>query len=876
MSSNTMVFNFIGRETATAAMNHIASGMDRLGSKTKQFAKFSGVALLGVGTAMTGLAVEGLKLGVKTAAGLEQAQVGFTTLLGSGQKAAAFLKNLTSFAAATPFELNGLIESSRTLIGVGLSAKDTMKALQSFGDAASAVGVGQDNFQRIMLATSQAISAGKFQAGDLNQIVENGIPVWTILSKSMHKTVPELRDLASRGKLLSKDVLPALESQMHKDYGGAMAKQSATLNGLWSTFTDTLSLGLAKAITPMIPALKVGLAGASTIASKALEKLPGILQGMTKDFKIAKTYITGTLVPALQGAFKNLKDALPDVNLSSMGKGFAGQAASWGTAIIGGIKTGLKTGDWSGLGSTIGDGLSKALIGGGHLFTVFEKWFASVDWLNVGKSVGKTVAPFVLGLSLTLIDGLIDAFKKHPGEVLFALATIIPVGKVLTAFKPLRAVLEALPFGKWIAKAFDHSAAPAFDGAWTFIKFAGRGIAKGFAEVFPQTSGFVGRLGRLIGTWLRLNASGLARAGRDMIEGVFIGIGRAGGRALRVIGQVIGWLTRPFRPAGTWLLSAGLNLIKVGLIGGMLLALGVVRSGVGIIINAVKSPFKGAYGWLLSAGGNVLQGFWNGAKSVWTKIQKWVGGIASWIKDHKGPVSLDRVLLFPAGAALMSGFLKGLQSGAGPAWDFVKHVGGKSIAMLRNSLSTVFSPGAGVAGSANARLGQIMARAYGWGSGSQWSALNSVVMRESGWRNTAQNPTSTAYGIFQFLNSTWASVGARKTSDPAAQIAAGLRYISSRYGSPLGALAHERQFGWYGTGGMVSRPTLVGVGEAGPERVLSARQTRSFEKLVKVMDRGGMGGGGLTVTINAVGSDIELENKIVRVVTNARRHGRLA
>jgi tape measure domain-containing protein len=82
-----------------------------------------------------------------------------------------------------------------------------------------------------MLATSQAISAGKFQAGDLNQIMTNGLPVWTILSKAMHKSVPELRDLASHGKLLAKDVLPALQSQMHKDYGGAMAKQSQTLNG---------------------------------------------------------------------------------------------------------------------------------------------------------------------------------------------------------------------------------------------------------------------------------------------------------------------------------------------------------------------------------------------------------------------------------------------------------------------------------------------------------------------------------------------------------------------------------------------------------------------------------------------------------------------
>jgi hypothetical protein len=45
----------------------------------------------------------------------------------------------------------------------------------------------------------------------------------------------------------------------------------------------------------------------------------------------------------------------------------------------------------------------------------------------------------------------------------------------------------------------------------------------------------------------------------------------------------------------------------------------------------------------------------------------------------------------------------------------------------------------------------LAASQYGW-SGKEWDALYAVIMRESGFRNTAQNPTSTAYGMFQFLN----------------------------------------------------------------------------------------------------------------------------
>jgi hypothetical protein len=97
---------------------------------------------------------------------------------------------------------------------------------------------------------------------------------------------------------------------------------------------------------------------------------------------------------------------------------------------------------------------------------------------------------------------------------------------------------------------------------------------------------------------------------------------------------------------------------------------------------------------------------------------------------------------------------------------------------------------------ANKTLGESMAAAYGW-TGTEWTDLNNIVMAESGWNNLAQNPNSTAYGIFQFLDTTWASVGYTKTSDPVTQIAAGLKYIKQRYGDPVSAWAFHLANGWY-------------------------------------------------------------------------------
>jgi hypothetical protein len=83
------------------------------------------------------------------------------------------------------------------------------------------------------------------------------------------------------------------------------------------------------------------------------------------------------------------------------------------------------------------------------------------------------------------------------------------------------------------------------------------------------------------------------------------------------------------------------------------------------------------------------------------------------------------------------------------------------------------------------------------GDASEFSCLESLWGKESRWNPSAQNPSSTAYGIPQFLDSTWAGTGIAKTSDGYRQIDAGLIYIDSRYGSPCGAWSHSKSTGWY-------------------------------------------------------------------------------
>jgi hypothetical protein len=84
------------------------------------------------------------------------------------------------------------------------------------------------------------------------------------------------------------------------------------------------------------------------------------------------------------------------------------------------------------------------------------------------------------------------------------------------------------------------------------------------------------------------------------------------------------------------------------------------------------------------------------------------------------------------------------------------------------------------------------------GMSGQFSCLDSLWQRESGWSVSASNASSGAYGIPQALpGSKMASVGQDWQTSAETQIKWGLQYIDSTYGSPCGAWSHEESSGWY-------------------------------------------------------------------------------
>ena len=79
----------------------------------------------------------------------------------------------------------------------------------------------------------------------------------------------------------------------------------------------------------------------------------------------------------------------------------------------------------------------------------------------------------------------------------------------------------------------------------------------------------------------------------------------------------------------------------------------------------------------------------------------------------------------------------------------------------------------------------------------QYICLTRLIGKESAWNPKAQNPVSTASGIGQMLDSTYSSLGMKKSKSEITQLTATLSYISRRHAHPCGAWNHFKKKGWY-------------------------------------------------------------------------------
>ncbi|HET6479874.1 MAG TPA: tape measure protein [Actinoplanes sp.] len=318
-----------GGERAEMALREVATqakvSMAEVGASTSAAgagisAKLGGalatvkMGLLGIGVAAgAGLAAM-TGFGLKSAASLEQVQIGMTALVGSAQVAQQFLSELQQFAANTPFEFAGVADASRRILAfgqaVGITREEVIPTLTVIGNLVSVLGGTQESIDSVVRAFGQMSSKGKISQEELLQLAEAlpGFNANAAIAASLGLSVAETMEKITAGEVDATTGINALLAGMGAFPGaaGAMAQQAQSLTGVFSTFKDTVSIALTNAFQPVIPEIKSALAELTPILGSAIGELAPSLGGALS----AILPILGKLIKAIVPILTPILDAL--------------------------------------------------------------------------------------------------------------------------------------------------------------------------------------------------------------------------------------------------------------------------------------------------------------------------------------------------------------------------------------------------------------------------------------------------------------------------------------------------------------------------------------------------------------------------------------
>lgn len=212
------------------------------------------------------------KAAITAAAQMEQNRVAFTTMLGSASKANQLLKDMTAFAASTPFELPEIVNAGKQMLAFGFSSGEVIKNLRMLGDVSAGLSVPVGDMVYLF---GQIKTQGRAMTQDLMQFANRGVPIFDELAKVLGVTNGQVKKFAEDGKIGFKDIEQVFKNLTKEGskFGGLMDAQSKTLGGQWSNFNDSLGQTAVLMGNRIMPAAKGVLSVVSSMVDKYKEYL---------------------------------------------------------------------------------------------------------------------------------------------------------------------------------------------------------------------------------------------------------------------------------------------------------------------------------------------------------------------------------------------------------------------------------------------------------------------------------------------------------------------------------------------------------------------------------------------------------------------------